>query len=110
MSELDSRPQIEIHASKARLGAASGIAGTLLNSDQIAALQQAITTLVAGFRPPSAPDPAAKTADDSTVRFESLEVELSLKLEVGSGSVIKVVFDAGSEASITAKVIWSRPK
>jgi hypothetical protein len=110
MSDLEAKPRIEIHAPRGRLGAAAGIADTLLSSDQIAALQQTITTLVAGFRPPSGTDAGAKAADASSVRFESLEVELGFKLELGSGSVLKLVFDAGSEASITAKITWSRPK
>ena len=110
MSEPEAKPRIEIHAPKVRLGVAAGVADTLLHGDQIAALQQTITTLVAGFRPPSEPDAGAKTADGSSVRFESLEIQLGFKLELGSGSVIKLIFDAGSEASITAKVTWSRPK
>jgi len=108
MSTLEARPRIEIHAPKGRLGAAAGIADTLLSGDQIEALQQTIATLVAGFQPPSGTE--AKAADASPVRFESLEVELGFKLELGAGSVLKLVFDASSEASINAKVTWSRPK
>jgi Trypsin-co-occurring domain 1 len=106
MNAPQAQPKVEIHAPKAKLGAAAGIGDTLLSKDQIDALQVTITTLVAGFEPPA----AAAKEDDKSVRFESLEVELGFKLELAAGAVLKLVFDASSEASITAKVTWSRPK
>jgi len=108
MNVQQATPVVEIHAPKGKLGAAAGIGDTLLSGGQIVALQQTITTLVAGFQPPS--ENQAKAAGDASVRFESLEVELGFKLELSAGSVLKLVFDASSEASITAKVTWSRPK
>jgi hypothetical protein len=110
MNSPEPMPRVEIHAPKGHIGAAAGIGDTLLSSDQIASLQQTITTLISGFRPPTATQAGAHPDPASPVRFESLEVELGFKLELGAGSIVKLVFDAGSEASITAKVTWSRPK
>lgn len=98
-------PNVEIHVSEDRLSAAAGGGReSRLSPEQIAALQKTLATLVAGFRPPEPRD------DDGALRLSSLEVELGFKIETGSGSMIKLIFDASAEASITAKIGWSRPK
>ncbi len=97
------QPLVEIHVADGGLSAAAGGGhGSRLSSDQILALQATLGTLVSGFRPP-------KTHEEGDgLRLASLEIELGFKVETGSGSVLKLIFDASGEASITAKVVWSR--
>ena len=99
------KPHVDIYIGSSRMGAAAGGSGeTKLSSDQIAAIQATISELISGFHPPEVPK------NENRIGLESLEVELGFKIEAGSGPLLKLLLDGKGEASIRAKVVWSRPK
>lgn len=109
MADNEDTPKVEIHVARPRLGAAASGANTLLTDEHIALLKTTISQLVLGMEPPATPAKPEGSPSDG-VRFEAIELELSFKLEFGSGQILKLIFDSSAEASISAKVTWARPK
>jgi hypothetical protein len=95
---------VEIYVGSGGISAAAGATDTRLSPEQIAAIQQTVTTLINGFRPPEA------HADDDKIFLNSLEVHLGFTLQAGSGPALKLFLDASAQASILVKVVWSRKK
>lgn len=73
-----------------------------LSEIQITAIQNAVKSLVSGFEPP------VQKSEEGVMNLDSLEIEIGLKIEAGIGKALKLIFDAGVNASIIAKVKWSR--
>ena len=100
-NENENTPKVEIHVDQNRLSAAaSGQTDTKLSDAQISVLQSTLTTLATGFQPPK------QKEDDGQLSIKNVEIELSFKLTTGSGGVLKLLFDASTEASIKAKIVW----
>ena len=97
-------PLVEIYVGPSGVSAAAGASDTRLSPEQIAAVQQTVTTLVNGFRPPET------HADNDKIALNSLEVNLGFTLQAGSGPALKLFLDASAQASIQVKVVWSRKK
>jgi hypothetical protein len=101
-------PIVEIYIARSRRvsAAASSTGGSesRLSPEQVLALQQTLTSFVSGFHPPEVHE------EHAGFRLDSLEVELSFKVETGAGSMLKLLLDASAEASIKANVVWNRPK
>jgi hypothetical protein len=103
MASMEQQPVVEIHAGGRRLSAAAhGPQDSRLTPGQVAALQNTLATLMAGFRPPE------ERIERSGMRIDTLEIELGFKIETGTGGILRLLLDASAEASISAKVVWKQ--
>lgn len=93
---------VEIHGNSSGADAMAGSDETKLNNRQIAAIQETVASLTRGFQPPST------IVSDGEFALSSCEIEIGFKIEAGAGSLIKLVFNGTSEASIVAKLAWKR--
>jgi hypothetical protein len=104
-SHQDMQPNVEIHVNSQRMSAAaSGEIESKLSDEQLRAIQITISKLVQGFCP------QPQDEKDSNFKLSSIKLTIGFKLEIRTGSAIKLILDSSSEASISTTCEWNKEK